>query len=81
MKSAISLLTLLVTLGWGAGTAVSAQEDKTKEQTLQSMPTVPLKPKLIKPKQKATVPEPGTLLLVGSGLLGMAGWRKLRAQK
>ncbi|GAB4249257.1 PEP-CTERM sorting domain-containing protein [Deferrisoma sp.] len=26
------------------------------------------------------VPEPGTLLLVGSGLAGLAGWRRRRAR-
>lgn len=81
MKRAICVLTLLIPLGWGVGTAASAQGTNKKEQVLHSLPTIPLKPKLIKPKPRAAVPEPGTLLLVGSGLLGVAAWKMFRGDK
>lgn len=49
--------------------------------TLRDPPRIPKKPPKRKEAIKAvvSVPEPGTLLLMGAGLMGMAFWRKWSA--
>ena len=78
MKRLIIIATILIITtaqafaGWNLNFWGSNDKQKKQRYTV-SQP--------VKPNDPVSVPEPGTLILLGGGLVALAGWRKLRGGK
>lgn len=76
MKKLILLLTLLMlTAFWGEMVpTVSAQANRPARNTNRNPPVNDTRP-------IRSVPEPAIILLIGSGLIGIAAWRRWNGPK